>query len=232
MGLSPLPTPRLRQVALVARDLDDARTRLEAGVGVHDPFVDPGVGRFGLSNVVYEVGSDFLEVVSPMRDDRSAGRYLDRYGDGGYMAIFQVGGLAELAKVRARLGPLGIRVVFEVDHEDIATSHLHPKDVPGAIVSVDGAEPAESWRWGGPRWTGGPPPEPYATGGITSITVAVGDPKAVSGVWTSVLGCELDPLPSGQHVRFVEGTGGVVEVGIEGAGEAIVGSAKVRRERR
>ena len=39
------------------------------------------------------------------------------------------------------------------DHADMAGTHLHPKDVPGAIVSLDWADPPESWRWAGPAWT-------------------------------------------------------------------------------
>lgn len=221
---------RLRQAVLVARDLDEASARIEGGLGLRDPYADPGVGQFGLRNLVYEAGSDFLEIVSPTREGTAAGRYLDRVGEGGYMAIFQVGGFTELAEVRARLPELGLRVVWETDLEDIATSHLHPRDVPGAIVSVDAAEPLGSWRWAGPRWIGGPPARPYAEGGISSITVAVEDPLNASRIWSSLLGCALEPLPSGQTVRFVEGTGGIIDVrmSLGRAGEAIVGSATAR----
>ncbi len=225
-----MTTLRLRQAVLVAHDLDEASARIEGGLGLRDPYADPGVGQFGLRNLVYEAGSDFLEIVSPTREGTAAGRYLDRVGDGGYMAIFQVGGFAELAEVRARLPELGLQVVWEANLDDIATSHLHPRDVPGAIVSVDAAEPLGSWRWAGPRWIGGPPAQPYADGGISSITVAVKDPQRASGIWSALLGCELDPLPSGQTVRFVEGTGGIIDVGMRlgGTGEATVGSATVR----
>jgi hypothetical protein len=45
-----------------------------------------------------------------------------------------------------------VRVVWTGDHDDIKGTHLHPKDVGGAILSVDWASPAESWRWAGPKW--------------------------------------------------------------------------------
>jgi len=223
------PVPRLRQVALVARDLTPTSADLEAGLGLHDPFADPGVGEFGLRNAVWEVGSDFLEVVSPAEEGTTAGRLLDRRGDGGYMAIFQVHGFDELRAVRERARALGIRAVWEVDLPDIATTHLHPKDVPGAIVSVDAAEPPRSWRWGGDRWTGGPP-DPLPPGGLAAVTVAVEDPGAVAARWAEVLGCGLDPLPSGQRVRFVEGTAGIVEVVLDvgSRGEVVVGSTTLR----
>jgi hypothetical protein len=222
--------PRLRQVALVARELAPATACLQAGLGLRDPFADPGVGEFGLSNAVYEAGSDFLEVVSPAREGTTAGRLLDRRGDGGYMAIFQLPDLGALRAARDRLAPLGVRTVWQVDLPDIASSHLHPKDVPGAIVSVDAAEPPGSWRWGGPRWTGGAPADRFSPGGIAGITVAVDEPAAATARWAEALGCDLDPLPSGQEVRFVEGTEGIVEVVLDlgRTGEVAVGSTTVR----
>jgi hypothetical protein len=221
-------TPRLRQVALVARHLAPTSAVLEAGLGLPEPFADPGVGAFGLRNAVYEAGSDFLEVVSPDRDGTTAGRLLDRRGDGGYMAIFQLG-FDDLGAARERARALGVRVVWEVDLPDIASSHLHPKDVPGAIVSVDAAEPDASWRWGGPRWTGRPPSEHHG-GGIAAITVAVEEPAAAAARWTQVLGFDLDPLPSGQSVRFTEGTAGIVDVELDLGHdcEVVIGSTAVR----
>ena len=224
--------PRLRQVALVARDLTPTSAVLAAGLGLPAPFADPGVGEFGLANAVYEAGSDFLEVVSPACDGTTAGRLLERRGDGGYMAIFQLAGFDDLRAARERLGTLGVRTVWQVDLDDIASSHLHPKDVPGAIVSVDATEPPASWRWGGPRWTGRTP-DPAPGGGIASITVAVEDPGAAARRWAEVLGCGLDPLPSGQEVRFVAGDEGIVEVVLDlgHTCEVVMGSTTVRSGR-
>jgi hypothetical protein len=218
-------------VALVAQDLARTRDDLERGIGIREPYADPGVGVFGLDNAVYEVGSDFLEVVSPHEDGTTAGRLLERRGDGGYMAIFQVSGFDELRRVRDRLGDLGVRVVWDTDLDDIATTHLHPKDMAGAIVSVDASEPAATWRWAGPRWTGAAPASPFAGGGIAGITVEVTDPAAAADVWSSVLACPLDPLPSGQYVRFAEGSRGIVDVDLalsSPEGSARVGTATVR----
>ena len=54
-------------------------------------FNDPGVGHFGLENAVIPIGTDFLEIVSPVEADTTAGRFLEkRNGDGGYMIIIQV----------------------------------------------------------------------------------------------------------------------------------------------
>src|SRR5437867_2360968 len=71
---------RLRQVALVARALEPVAAALQAEFQLGDPYRDSGVAEFGLENVVFAVGDTFLEVVSPVADGTTAGRYLDRRG--------------------------------------------------------------------------------------------------------------------------------------------------------
>ncbi len=210
--------PRLRQVALVARDLEPVAEALQGDLGLPDPYRDAGIEAFGLENVVFAIGDTFLEVVSPTREGTTAGRYLDKRGsNGGYMAIFQ---FADLAPARARLDDLGVRVVWRADLPDIAGTHLHPKDVPGAIVSLDWADPPESWRWAGPEWTGGAPAHPQ--GGITGITVEVADPHAAAARWAAVLG--VPPTGTtialdGQKLTFTATTAaeGITEVTLAGA---------------
>jgi hypothetical protein len=200
--------PRLRQVALVAHNCDEVAGQLIRAFGWPPPFSDPGVGAFGLTNAVFAAGDTFLEVVAPVQPDTTAGRYLERRGgDGGYMAIFQV---ADLAAARSRVAELGIRVVWTADHPDIAGTHLHPRDVPGAIVSLDWAQPPESWRWAGPAWTGQVPE--HAPGGVTGLTIEVSDPPAAAQRWAAALGVSAGAdndsavvaLPdAGQVLRFM-----------------------------
>jgi hypothetical protein len=202
----PASLPRLRQVALVAADLGAACADVEAGLGLTEPFRDPGVGLFGLANAVYEVGDTFLEIVSPRQPDTTAGRYLEkRRGDAGYMAIFQV---ADTGAARERARAAGLRSAWTVDLDDISATHLHPRDVPGAIVSFDTPRPAASWRWAGPRWTGGDPDDRLApSGGIVGLTVRLVDVEEGAGAWATVVGAPVDDgvmtLDGGrQQIRF------------------------------
>jgi hypothetical protein len=202
--------PRLRQVALVAHDCGRVADELQRAFGWPPPFHDPGVGQFGLTNAVFAVGDTFVEVVAPARPDTAAGRYLERRGgDGGYMAIFQV---PDLQLARRRVADLGVRVVWTADLPDMAATHLHPMDVPGAIVSVDWAQPATSWPWAGPSWTGQTPA--HGAGGLAGLTIEVTDPPAAARRWAAVLGlavagegdhgAALVELPDhGQWLRFV-----------------------------
>jgi hypothetical protein len=198
---------RLRQVVLITSDLPGVTAQVERELGLRDPYIDPGVGDFGLENRVYEVGDCFLEVLTPITDGTAGGRHLERHGgDSGYMAIFQVD---DRAVPERRAAELGIRVVWHADLEDISGTHLHPADVGGAIVSLDWAEPPESWRWAGPRWTGGAPAD-RAEGGVAGITVAAVDPAKMAARWAEVLGAEVDAnattvelREAGQHITFV-----------------------------
>jgi len=179
-----LAGPRLRQVALAAADCEATARQLQETFGWPEPFHDPGVGRFGLTNAVFAAGDTFVEVVAPVQPGTTAGRYLERRGgDSGYMAIFQ---MPDLNAARQRIADAGVRVVWTADLDDIAGTHLHPKDVPGAIVSLDWADPPDSWRWAGPEWSGRAPQHP--SGGISGLTIEVNDPASAAARWALVLG--------------------------------------------
>jgi hypothetical protein len=200
--------PRLRQVALVASDCEETARQLREAFGWAEPFRDPGVGRFGLTNAVFAAGDTFVEVVAPVEPATTAGRYLQRRGgDSGYMAIFQ---MPDLASARQRVAEAGVRVVWTADLPDIAGTHLHPKDVPGAIVSLDWADPPEAWRWAGPGWTGRA--ASHRDGGLSGLTIEVNDPAAAAARWAMVLGLTVTDESraavialehAGQDLRFV-----------------------------
>lgn len=213
-----LDGPRLRQVALVASDCDETARQLRAAFGWAAPFRDPGVGRFGLTNAVFAVGDTFVEVVSPVAPATTAGRYLERRGgDSGYMAIFQ---MPDLAAARRRVADAGVRVVWSADLPDIAGTHLHPKDVPGAIVSLDWADPPRSWRWAGPAWTGRA--APHRDGGLSGLTIEVNDPAGAAARWAEVLGLPVTH-DSGSAVVALEHAGQDLRFApvVSGRGEGI-----------
>lgn len=203
---------KLRQIALVARELDPVVDDLCAVLGIDVCYNDPGVGVFGLKNALMPLGETFLEVVCPKEEGTSAGRLLDRRdGDGGYMVIFQTD---DLARERRRMEDLGVRIVWEGSHDAAATIHLHPRDVGGAIVSLDWMNPPESWRWAGPNWR-----EHIRTDTVRAITGAelqADNPAEMVGRWAQVLGAEPEGAGpdtyeldvNGATIRFVPVTDG------------------------
>lgn len=203
---------RLRQIALVARELDRVVEQLCGVLGVTVSFHDPGVAVFGLCNAVMPLGDTFLEVVSPAQPGTTAERFLDRRGgDGGYMVILQSD---NLDADRVRLAKLGVRIVWQMDLPDIRGTHLHPRDLGGAILSLDAAVPATSWRWAGPGWE-----EAVHTdivNAITAVEIQATDPAVVAQRWADVLACPLSRAASTEwqitldrsSIRFVEATDG------------------------
>jgi catechol 2,3-dioxygenase-like lactoylglutathione lyase family enzyme len=170
---------RLRQVALVARDLDAAVDELCGRLGLTVCYHDPGVQFFGLHNALMMIGDQFLEVVSPQQDGTTAGRLLDkRGGDGGYMAIYEVD---DLDAREAALEQEGIRIVWRGDLPDIRGRHLHPADVGGAIVSIDQPAPNGAWHWGGPNWVAHQ--DTSVVSAIAGVVVGAKDPAAMRRRW-------------------------------------------------
>jgi hypothetical protein len=198
---------RLRQIALVARELDPVVDDLRHVLGLGEGFADPGVGEFGLTNAVLALGDQFLEVVCPVRDDATAARYLERRGgDGGYMVILQS---ADLDADGARLARAGVRIVWEIALPDIATIHLHPRDVGGAIVSLDRPLPPQAWRWAGPGWEERGARSEVRR--IAGVELQSDDPRALALRWAEVLGLPAQEdargvsslALDGGHLRFV-----------------------------
>lgn len=151
---------RLRQIALVARDLELAERSLTAAFDTQVCYRDPGVAKYGLHNALWALGGTFLEVVAPTQDGTAAGRYLDRRkGDGGYMLILDCD---DLDARRAHLTSRSVRLVedLKVGNETLAAEalHLHPRDTGGCLLSIDRHGPDTglmgSYRWAGADWHG------------------------------------------------------------------------------
>ncbi len=179
---------RLRQVALVAADLAAAEAELSTPFEWSPVYRDPGVGVFGLHNVLYRVGDRFVEIVSPTTDGTTAGRLLERRGgDGGYMVIVQTD---DLEAARRRIADADVRIVFTAEGEGVTGLHLHPSDVGGAILSIDECVDAADWPWAGPNWLGVERRDPVVSD-LVGVTIQVEDPTATAARWAETLGVEV-----------------------------------------
>jgi hypothetical protein len=194
---------RLRHLALVAGDLERVAGELRRELGLGEPFIEDSLALdWGVRNAVFALGDQFLEVMAPTRAGTAAGRHLERRGgDAGYMVMFQVD---DIAGARARARAAGVRLVWELDLPDMSGTHLHPTDMPGAIVALDSSRPPEAWRWAGPDWTG--QAGSGAPGAILGATISVDDPIAVAQRWSAVLGS------AAPDIRFVSGDAGLAEI--------------------
>jgi hypothetical protein len=214
---------RLRQIALVARDLRPVETEICQTLGLEVCYRDPGLSHFGLRHGLYPIGDHLLEVVSPKQDGTTAERFLDRRGgDGGYMVIVQVD---DLEGERVRLETGGIRIVFTAEGSGIRGLHLHPKDVGGAILSIDQADPPESWGWAGQDW-------PYhrcesVVNDLVGVEIQAENPDAMAQRWSVALGKPVSDARtielSDASIRFVDAT--------DGRGDGLVAADLVATDR-
>ena len=147
---------RLRQVALVASELAPVEQAIADILGLKACFRDPAVGEFGLHNVLFPLGNQFLEVVAPTQPGTAAGRYLERRGgDGGYMVITQCDDHAPRLK---RVEDLGVRIAHQFELDNFLNMQLHPRDTGGAFFEIDqqlgeGAHERDGpWAPAGEHW--------------------------------------------------------------------------------
>ncbi len=183
---------RIRQICLVAHDLDRIQEQCESVFGVEVCYRDPGVGRHGLRNILIPFGDQLLETVSPLpgEHDTAGGRYLKRRGgDGGYMVIMQVPQQA-YASYQERIADLGIRLVAEPGRAEHGMGmQLHPKDVPGAIAEIRWNEDED--RLGGEWWPAGADwqrcKHTEIVNGIAAAEIQTPDPATLAARWGEVL---------------------------------------------
>ncbi|MFM7062792.1 MAG: VOC family protein [Actinomycetes bacterium] len=211
---------RLRQIAVVAEDLHKAALDIGTVLGAEACFTDPGVKIFGLKNTLWPIGTQFLEVVTPIAQNTAGGRYRQRRGgDTGYMVITQCD---DIARRRARAAELGIRVAFELQMPDEGHDgiQLHPADTGGSFFEMDqmtmagGDEPGGPWSPAGHNW------QPYVrtaqVSGIAAAELQSADPEALARRWADMAEISLGRDAAGNPVipldnaelRFVEATDG------------------------
>jgi hypothetical protein len=205
---------RLRQICLVARELERPAADLTGVLGLSVAYRDPGVGRFGLANIVTPVDRDFLEIVAPIQPNTAAGRYLDRRGgDGGYMVILQ----GDDAKAdRERLAAMGIRAVEVIERPTYHATHFHPADTGGILLSIDSV-PGGDWRNADCDWQpAGPEWRQHRRDAIARSLIGAelqsDDPDGFAALWSRLLdkpvGADRTIKLSNATLRFVEATDG------------------------
>lgn len=178
---------RLRQIALVARDLDQVTEDLRAILGLEVGFRDPGVKVFGLRNALFPVGSQFIEVVSPIKEGTAGGRYLERRGgDGGYMVITQCDDHAPRKK---RVAELEIRKVLESDEPEYHIMQLHPRDTGGSFLEIDyqagDLSPDGPWMPAGRDWKKAV--RTHVVRAIAAAEIQSPDPAGLASRWSDIV---------------------------------------------
>jgi hypothetical protein len=223
---------RLRQICLVAERLAPVIADFRQIFGLEVGFVDPAVATFGLENSLMPVGSNFIEVVAPIKENTAAGRYLKRRnGDGGYMVICQCDSHETQLARKARAAAMKVRVAWEHESKSFHAMQLHPADTGGAFFEIDWdakGEPEGHWEpAGGARWPVARRTE--VVGAYKAVELQAADPRGLAERWSSIAELPLRTDDRGRlempldnaSVRFVEATDGRGE-GLGGIDIAVV----------
>jgi hypothetical protein len=210
---------RLRQICLVAEKLTPVIDDFKAILGVDVCFKDPAVATFGLENSLMPFGSNFVEVVAPIKENTAAGRYLKRRnGDGGYMVICQCDSHETQIARKSRAAALNIRTAWEHEGRNFHGMQLHPADTGGAFFEIDWdakGEPEGHWEpAGGSGWVGAMHTDLVKY--YSAVELQAADPKGLAERWSSIAEIPLRKDSEGRlempldnaSVRFVEATDG------------------------
>lgn len=238
---------RLRQICLIAPQLEPAVDALRQLFAIEVCYRDPLLATWGVENAMLPVGAGFLEVCVPIREDAPAARYLSRHPEGGgYIVIFNC---SDLDRRRDHLKQFGIRIVTDLAHEAFRTLQLHPGDVGGCMVEFNtttggaGAHnPFGPYAPAGPAWA-----EHIRTDRvreIAAVEIRTNAPRQLAAHWAAIMEAPLAQTPDGMpcivvddgEIRFVpaasaqrEGLSAIeLQTSGEAASEAILAAAAAR----
>lgn len=184
----------LRQVCFVTSNLEKALDDFKSVFGVNACYVDPDVEIFGVRNTLLSIGTNFFEIISPVKDETPAGRYLKRRGgDSGYMIITQADNADIQRDCRSRAEKMGIRIAWEGVLKTARFMQLHPADTGGGFFEIDSDEknePGGNWvPAGGTQWKNFIKTDVVKS--FSAVELQSPDPETLAGRWSDIAGTPL-----------------------------------------
>lgn len=209
------PYLRLRQICLVAADLAGEAARIKSQLGLEECYRDANVGKYGLENVLFPVGSSFIEIVSPTRPGTAAGRFLERHGGRyGYMVIMDCD---DPERRQRHAESLGVRVANVIRHGDYLGVQLHPKDTGAAMLEFNntagGGDPMGPYSPAGPDWQRAI--RSNVVRSLLAVQIECPDAAALAAKWGAILERPVQDLGGGKFritldagaINFLPGAG-------------------------
>ncbi|MBR0907711.1 hypothetical protein [Bradyrhizobium liaoningense] len=202
------PYVRLRQICLVAPQLEPVISDIAEIMGLSVCYRDGNVAKYGLENALLPVDTILLEVVAPFKDGTTAGRFIDKTGGrGGYMAIFCCNDPDERGR---NANALGVRTANVIDHAPYHGVQLHPRDCRAAFIEFNHTNGSDdilgAYPPAGPDWQNFIRRD--MTQALTVVEMQSPDPTGLAEHWGRIIGvaardAELK-LPNAT-IRFVKG---------------------------
>lgn len=197
---------RLRQICLVTAELARQTESIKAIFGLAECYRDPNVARYGLENVLFPVGTDFIEIVSPTRPDTAAGRFLERHGGrNGYMVIMDCD---DPGSRRKHCEAIGIRTANVIRHGNYFGVQLHPKDTGGAMLEFNrtdnGQDPMAAYAPAGADWQKAIRQD--VTQRLVAAEIDCPDPAGFAARWGEIVQRPVHALGAGKfHIALDAG---------------------------
>ncbi|WFU40808.1 hypothetical protein QA640_42785 [Bradyrhizobium sp. CB82] len=229
---------RLRQICLVAPQLEPVISDIAGIMGLAVCYRDVNVAKYGLENALLPVDTILLEVVAPSRDGTAAGRFIAKTGGrGGYMAIFCCDDPDERGR---SANAMGVRTANVIDHPPYHGVQLHPRDCRAAFIEFNHTKGSDDIL--GPYPPAGPDWQKFirknVTQALTAVEMQSPDPQGLAGHWGKLIGAAPGKAESGEtelrlpnaSVRFVKG-GGEIMSALEFRVADVAGVLHAARER-
>ena len=126
---------QIDHVGMAVVDLEAAVERYRRTFGV-EPAHRERMDDQGVEEVLFEVGSSYVQLLGALGPDTPVGRFLARRGEGVHHVGYRVGSVADaLEHLRAE----GVRLVDEVPRpgsRGTTIAFVHPKDMGGVLVEL------------------------------------------------------------------------------------------------
>ena len=204
---------RLRQICLVAPQLEPGISDIAGIMGLSVCYRDGNVAKYGLENALLPVDTILLEVVAPFQTGTAAGRFLEKMeGHGGYMAIFCCDDPDAHA---ARANAMSVRTANVITHAPYHGVQLHPRDCRAAFIEFNHTDGSDDvlgvYPPAGPDW------QKHIRKDVTKAIIGVEmqspDPAGLAAHWGRIIGVGMtkaaDDVPElklpNATFRFVKG---------------------------
>jgi hypothetical protein len=188
---------RLRQICLVAPQLEPVIADLCDIMELNVCYRDGNVAKYGLENALMPVDTILLEVVAPTRSNTAAGRFLDKTGGrGGYMAIF----CCDDPDARGKhANALGVRTANVIDHRPYHGVQLHPRDCRAAFIEFNHTDGSDdilgAYPPAGPNWQKSIRKDLTQT--LTEVEMQSPDPAGLAAHWGRIIGIAVSSSVDG-----------------------------------
>jgi methylmalonyl-CoA/ethylmalonyl-CoA epimerase len=122
-------------VGIAVSDLDIAVERYRRTLGVEPTYRERVVDQ-GVEEVLFAVGTSFIQLLGALGPDTPVGSFLAKRGPGVHHLAYRVD---DVAAALSRLRDEGIRPIDEAPRRgsrDTLIAFVHPKDMEGVLVEL------------------------------------------------------------------------------------------------